>query len=78
MFAGLPREIQEVVSAREADREKTLRRGQNEIAEMKKRLQADAEKAAATTEGNTDAKETGIREGRGAVLEERRDNDAQA
>jgi hypothetical protein len=52
-FAELPPEIQAVIARRETDREKTLRRGQNEVAELKKllRLQAaDAEtKSAATT-----------------------------
>jgi hypothetical protein len=41
-FAGLPPEVQRVVVRREHDRERALRRGQNEIAELKKRLMADA------------------------------------
>jgi hypothetical protein len=60
MFTGLPFEAQQVIARRERDRETTLRRGQNEIAEMKKRLQADAATKAATTEKgiDNDAKET--------------------
>jgi Skp family chaperone for outer membrane proteins len=42
VFTQLPVEIQRVVARRERDREIQLRRGQNEIAEMRKRLQADA------------------------------------
>jgi hypothetical protein len=41
-FVGLPPEVQRVVVRREHDRERALRRGQNEIAELKKRLMADA------------------------------------
>jgi hypothetical protein len=42
MFTGLPLEAQQVIARREQERDTTLRRGQNEIAEMKKRLQAAA------------------------------------
>jgi hypothetical protein len=42
LFAGLPLEVQATVAAREQNREANLRRGQNEIAELKKRLMADA------------------------------------
>jgi hypothetical protein len=50
-FALLPVHVQWVIARRELDREKELRRGQNEIAEMKKRLKADAAtiKSAETT-----------------------------
>jgi hypothetical protein len=72
MFAGLPREIQEVVSAREADRERALRRGQNEIAEMKKRLQEQMPqpKSAEQQKEDSNGKETRMEEGRGTVLEQ--------
>ena len=45
IFFSLPPEIQAVIARREQNRETHLRRGQNEIAELKKllRLQADAE-----------------------------------
>lgn len=45
VFAQLPVELQAVVARREKDRETHLRRGQNEVAELKKalRLQAGAE-----------------------------------
>ena len=56
-FAEFPRAAQEVIAAREKDRETTLRRGQNEIAEMKKRLMADAEKSAEPKEENDMAKQ---------------------
>src|SRR5262245_60732453 len=60
-FAELPVEIQSVIARREQDRETTLRRGQNELAEMKKllRLKAEVEtetKSADTTKGNEMAK----------------------
>src|SRR5262245_23289087 len=50
-FAELPPEIQAVIARRERDRETHLRRGQNEVAEMKKllRLQAEAAKSADNT-----------------------------
>jgi hypothetical protein len=54
LFTELPVEIQSVLARREQDREKTMRRAQNEAAEYKNtllRLQADAEtKSADTTE----------------------------
>src|SRR5512139_2205613 len=40
-FANLPREAQEIISGREQDRETTLRRGQNELAEQRKALEAE-------------------------------------
>jgi len=64
LFTQLPVEIQVVVSRRERDRETTLRRGQNEVAELKKliRLQAAAETKTADTEKDTTimAKEKGV------------------
>jgi hypothetical protein len=39
-FSELPREAQEVISAREQDRETALRRGQNELAEQRKQAEA--------------------------------------
>jgi hypothetical protein len=49
LFKTLPVQIRNIITARENDRERTLRRGQNEVAELKKllRLQADAEPKAA-------------------------------
>jgi hypothetical protein len=73
-FRELPVEIQRTVSRREKNRETELRRAQNEAAELKKRLKTAADPKPVdntTTERNNDAKETGIREGRGAVLAER-------
>jgi hypothetical protein len=61
-WAQLPPDVQSVIAARERDRETTLRRGQNELAEMKKliRLQAAAEtKTADNTKENTMAKKEG-------------------
>jgi hypothetical protein len=54
-FYELPTEIQAVLARREQDRESALRRAQNEYAELKKRLKADAEPKAADT---TTEKET--------------------
>jgi hypothetical protein len=60
MFMHLPVQIRNIISTREIDRERNLRRGQNEIAEQRKaleqliRLQADAEpKSADNTESET-------------------------
>lgn len=39
-FSNLPREAQEIISAREQDRETALRRGQNELAEQRKQAEA--------------------------------------
>jgi len=38
LFTGLPPEVQSVIVRRESDRERTLRRAQNELAETKKLL----------------------------------------
>jgi len=57
LFTGLPVEIQSLIVRRENDREKQLRRAQNEAAELRNRLKADAEllKSANTTQKeNTD------------------------
>jgi hypothetical protein len=67
-WAQLPPDVQSVIAARESDRERTLRRGQNELAEMKKllRLQAAAEtKTADNTKENTMAKKEGYEKGVG-------------
>ncbi len=40
-FASFPREAQEVIAAREQDRETHLRRGQNELAEQRKAMEAE-------------------------------------
>jgi hypothetical protein len=60
MFMHLPVQIRNIILTREIDRERNLRRGQNEIAEQRKaleqliRLQADAEpKSADNTESET-------------------------
>jgi len=54
-FKTYPREAQEKIARREHDREKALRRTQNEYAELKKRLKADAAEAkSATTEKGND------------------------
>jgi hypothetical protein len=60
MFTGLPFEAQRVIARREQDRETTLRRGQNEIAEMKKRLkeQMPQTKSADNEKENENAKES--------------------
>jgi hypothetical protein len=56
LFTGLPPEIQTVIVRRENDRERVMRRAQNELAELKKRLQADAEiKSADIKKETTDA-----------------------
>jgi hypothetical protein len=61
LFTELPVEIQAVVARRERDRETTLRRGQNELAELKKRLKVEAEIKSAdnttTEKGNTHAQD---------------------
>jgi hypothetical protein len=44
-FATLPRETQEYIHAREQERERDFRRGQNEIAEQRKAVQAEREAA---------------------------------
>src|SRR5262249_47748991 len=58
LFTELPIEVQRVISRREADRERTMRRAQNEAGELRnllKRQQADAApKTANNTEGNTE------------------------
>jgi hypothetical protein len=66
-FSEFPRAAQEVIAAREKDRETTLRRGQNEIAEMKRRLQADAatKSAEPQKEENDMAKKEGYEKGVG-------------
>jgi hypothetical protein len=56
-FAELPPEIQAIVAKREKDRETHLRRGQNELAEMKKLLRLQAA-AASTSADTTTEKET--------------------
>jgi hypothetical protein len=43
MFCTLPAEIRAAISRREQDRETTLRRAQNNLAEERKRLKVDAE-----------------------------------
>ena len=52
-FALLPRHLQEVTARREQEREKSLRTAQNNLAEQRKRLQADADPKAVNTEGIT-------------------------
>jgi hypothetical protein len=44
-FASLPRETQEYLAEREQDRDRELRRGQNEAAEQRKALEAERQKA---------------------------------
>jgi hypothetical protein len=60
-FKLLPRHVQEVVSRREFDREKTMRRAQNDAAQYKNALlrlqQADAETSAAEPKENENGKE---------------------
>jgi hypothetical protein len=55
LFTGLPPEVAAVIARREQDREKTLRRCQNELAELKKRQQADAERTADNRKENDNA-----------------------
>jgi hypothetical protein len=45
-FATFPIPAQKTISRREQDRERALRQRQNELAEERKRLQADADKSA--------------------------------
>ena len=55
MFTGLPFEAQQVIARREQDRETTLRRAQNEAAELR-RLKVEAEiKSADNTEKGIDS-----------------------
>jgi hypothetical protein len=58
LFSELPVELQRAVARRERERETELRRCQNQLAELKKRLPADAEKSAETSnrkeENNSD------------------------
>jgi hypothetical protein len=58
LFTGLPVEIQAVVARREHDREKVMRRAQNEAAEAK-RLMAVAAKKPANTTNEKDVREHG-------------------
>jgi hypothetical protein len=44
-FSSLPRETQEYLAAREQDRDRELRRGQNEAAEQRKAMEAERQKA---------------------------------
>ena len=52
-FATLPLYAQEIIATREQDREVHLRRCQNELAELKKRLPDGAAKPVTTTEKET-------------------------
>jgi hypothetical protein len=77
LFAGLPLEVQSIIANREADRERTLRRGQNQYAAAMKELDAQRQKQEPVSnpveqqnEDSNHGKETRMEEGRGSVLEQ--------